>query len=474
MIIQDLIKGIHGTHKTEDNDITLQCNNGKVQTTKLFLASWSKFWKEILLGLEYSEDVVIVVDVDVSVLNKLGKFLSTGRINISGTQEYIEVIEGLEMLLPDLDLKDQQKLVMEDTNFEDEESVMDTDCDEYKYDVTENFICNLCLTYFSSKQKRDNHIENIHSKKNRYNCKVCAKIIFSKDGLVSHMKTHTHSSQHQCPDCKKIYRNESDLLKHFKSKGHSNESMRLRKFECSECDFTTNRVDSLYRHERNKHGLYNKKLDAISKTIERKGEVKCLKCDKKFTDTKLAEDHFTQESCEPIMCKDCGKEFNKTADLKLHIRDVHTENNFSCPSCDKVFKQKRNLNRHQKKCNPKETGSNDEIRKEVAHGKTSKTKKVNRNERKKLSKTDIKKLTENITEPDKEKKLDAITVCTKSKTFKQKLKKNKKMTELTKLEQSIENHLNSIEMKEDDYDDAEDDDYDDAEDNDYDDAEDND
>ena len=102
MIIQDLIKGIHGTHKTEDNDITLQCNNGKVQTTKLFLASWSKFWKEILLGLEYSEDVVIVVDVDVSVLNKLGKFLSTGRINISGTQEYIEVIEGLEMLLPDL------------------------------------------------------------------------------------------------------------------------------------------------------------------------------------------------------------------------------------------------------------------------------------------------------------------------------------------------------------------------------------
>ena len=42
---------------------------------------------------------------DISVLNKLGKFLSTGKVNISGTQEYIKVIEGLEMLLPDLDLK---------------------------------------------------------------------------------------------------------------------------------------------------------------------------------------------------------------------------------------------------------------------------------------------------------------------------------------------------------------------------------
>ena len=110
MIIQDLMKGIHGTHNAEDNDITLQCNNGKVQTTKLFLASWSEFWKEILLGFDNSEDVVIVVDVDVSVLNKLGKFLSTGKVNISGTQEYIEVIEGLEMLLPDLDLKTNRNL----------------------------------------------------------------------------------------------------------------------------------------------------------------------------------------------------------------------------------------------------------------------------------------------------------------------------------------------------------------------------
>ena len=52
--------------------------------------------------------------------------MSTGKINISGTQEYIEVIEGLEMLLPDLDLKNQQKLVIDDTNFEDEETAMDT------------------------------------------------------------------------------------------------------------------------------------------------------------------------------------------------------------------------------------------------------------------------------------------------------------------------------------------------------------
>ena len=255
MVVENIIERIHQTHNTDNSDITLQSNNGKVNTSRLFLASWSKFWKEILLGYDNAEDIVIVIDVSKSVLNKLCEFLSTGKVNILGAQENITIIEDTE------------------------ETDMETDYDKFRYEVNENFICNICLTYFSTKQKRDNHIENIHTKKNRYKCKVCAKIIYSKDGLVSHMKTHTCSSKHQFPDCKEIYKNKSDLLRHIKSKGHSHlnkhEKEEKRKFECSECDFTTNRVDSLYRHERNVHGLYNKKLNAISRTIETRRSILC-------------------------------------------------------------------------------------------------------------------------------------------------------------------------------------------------------
>ena len=94
-----------------------------------------------------------MLDVNKSVLNKLCKFLGTGKVIISGAQENIEVVEGLEMLLPDLDLGDQQKLVIEDTEDETEETIMKTDCDNFRYEVTKNFVCNLCLTHFSSKQK---------------------------------------------------------------------------------------------------------------------------------------------------------------------------------------------------------------------------------------------------------------------------------------------------------------------------------
>ena len=59
MVVQNIIERIHQTHKTENSDITLQSNNGKVHTTRLFLASWSKFWKEVLLGLDNGEEIVV-------------------------------------------------------------------------------------------------------------------------------------------------------------------------------------------------------------------------------------------------------------------------------------------------------------------------------------------------------------------------------------------------------------------------------
>ena len=134
MVVENIIERINQTHNTENSDITLQSNNGKVHTTRLFLASWSKFWKEILLGFDATEDIVIVIDVTKSVLNKVCEFLSTGKVNISGAQENIEVIEGLEILLPDLDLSDQQKLVIEDS--EETGMEMKTEDDKFRYEVT--------------------------------------------------------------------------------------------------------------------------------------------------------------------------------------------------------------------------------------------------------------------------------------------------------------------------------------------------
>ena len=34
----------------------------------------------------------------------------------------------------------------------------------------------------------------------------------------------------------------------------------------------------------------------------------------------------------------------------MHMRDVHEKAEFSCQHCNKKFRQKRNLTRHEKRC----------------------------------------------------------------------------------------------------------------------------
>ena len=86
-MVNHLIKTIQ---ETQIKDITIQAKDGKVCTTKLILASWSNFWKEILIDFDNSEDVLIWIDVDKVVLNKIYKFLTTGKVTISGPQENVK------------------------------------------------------------------------------------------------------------------------------------------------------------------------------------------------------------------------------------------------------------------------------------------------------------------------------------------------------------------------------------------------
>ena len=378
-IAKDIIENIDVTDK-HGNYIKICCINGNIKTTKLLLASWSSFWKNLLQEFDELEDsLAIYLEVDITVLKKMYTFLTTGQVKISGPQENIDVLAGLEMLLPNLELSDPSKLILEEAEITEKDENDDANnSDDFKFEVKENFICNICLVYFSGKQARDNHIKNIHNKPKTLDCEKCSKTFFSKSGLMSHMKIHNKKqNRFSCVECKKSYKNESDLLKHCKSKGHSEE---IQKFDCTECDFSTNRVDNLYRHERDVHGLYNIRVDSISKTLDLKGEVKCYKCNKIFTEFEEAKDHLLRETCDTIKCEDCDKIFRKKADLLLHIRDTHTGNTFSCQVCSKVFRQKRNLKRHAQKCKNK----NEHITENISED--TKLKKVvkERNKRKKL------------------------------------------------------------------------------------------
>ena len=205
------------------------------------------------------------------------------------------------------------------------------------------------------------------------------------------MKTHkSDQKKHKCTDCDKTYKYFSDLIRHCRTKEHtyperdqekksnkailyekckvckkdidrtymtshieSSHGEKSKKIKCDKCDFVTNRMDSLYRHERQIHNLFNMKVDAISKTISSKGKICCYDCGKEFTNVEKAENHMLETNCKPNKCNKCEKVFSQRSNLLLHIRDVHEGNKSVCNKCGKKFKQKRNLTRHALKCNSK-------------------------------------------------------------------------------------------------------------------------
>ena len=245
--------------------------------------------------------------------------------------------------------------------------------------------CRFCLKYFVRKSTLDRHIEIVHLKTKTCICTICDREFASNDGLKVHMKTHneSHPSNFKCPDCSKIYTNLSDLDRHCQINGHdylirdakkSNpkfikckichkwvgrmeyhmkkyHSDKSKTFSCDYCNFTTNRRDTLYKHERVSHDQHYRDFKAIQETLKTKTKLKCFDCSKIFETAGEIEKHIALGGCKENKCNDCGKTFNVRHNLLQHIREVHeVTETFECPFCNKIFNQKRGRDRHVKIC----------------------------------------------------------------------------------------------------------------------------
>ena len=107
-------------------------------------------------------------------------------------------------------------------------------------------------------------------------CGKCEYSTTSRQGLKIH-NTKIHSKINfeefpaACDICEKILENETSLKKHKKSE-HTNHSVR---FQCNECEFTANEVETLHVRFGRKHA-----------------EIKqCGLCDKNFDTSKMVDDH---------------------------------------------------------------------------------------------------------------------------------------------------------------------------------------
>ena len=420
-------------NKPKNCDVIIQCNNGQVYCTKVLLAAGSSFWREVLADND-NDAFVFFPESNVRTMRNLIKFFSSGMVNMNH-QEYYEIRDSISILMPEMDIKQFDMILREkfkhledlcrdwlpnlqqyDVDKEVKRAEMKrlrrevkqkqnkADClnchvhcpkpkkrglESYKSfdtfeidDEEKDYVCNICLSRFSRKEARDNHVKNIHFKEQTYLCKVCGKQLASKNGLEAHMNLHTDQPKHKCPECDKNYKTNSDLLKHCRAKGHmfpeieaeevTEADLRTkctichkyvlhferhmnvyhcRKFKCHKCSFTTDRKDSLDKHMQLVHKLFNKKLGSISKNMKAKDKYGCFDCGNEYDKEEDIVDHITMlKDCNEIKCDQCDKIFTLRYNLNRHIRDVHDRKSYKCPHCDKEYSQERNRDRHAKNC----------------------------------------------------------------------------------------------------------------------------
>ena len=241
------------------------------------------------------------------------------------------------------------------------------------FHVKEETECHICLKMFSRPAHCKAHMENIHSGEKRHQCVKCGNKFKTEKGLKTHLqRSHENESKDPfiCTICGAVFLLKSSLVRHCKAKQHnsypktgsttkkkkSRESSETetikcnichkiiasyalelhmkkdhtkvgREFKCKECEFETNRNDSLLRHYRERHNTYQTDLAAIKATFkDGVSSYQCPDCKKILRTKEDVEDHLVGKICS-LTCNICNKTFTRKHYLKQHKKRIHKDIN---------------------------------------------------------------------------------------------------------------------------------------------------
>ena len=110
-----------------------------------------------------------------------------------------------------------------------------------------------------------------------------------------------------------------------------------KRHQCSVCDKSYSRSDTLRAHERDAHGSYSDRR-----------RVKCSTCKGSFASIRELKRHeVTHENKPSYQCSVCHRSFNRSDNLKAHER-THENNSIECENekCAEVFGSNSAYERH--------------------------------------------------------------------------------------------------------------------------------
>jgi len=326
----------------EFSDVTLACEDGRVEAHRLVLSSASPVFRMILQQTNHPHPLVYMRGVEVATLEAVLDYIYCGEANLleKDLPDFLKHAEELQLkglsALSAQDLpQDMESFSKFDEVFEPKgtpgltflahpqgrgrsenppeiEYQRNTQVEEDQIFLIRN-IQEQKLVDENIKENEEDHHTKLSMMKQvdgAWVCKVCGKEKKTKYAIKSHLETHVDGTQFKCKSCKKYFETWDNLRSHLKDSEH----------------ILQNFGDFLGKQE-------NTKTEPFYETPKYPASV---------------DPGTLMEKVEGVWtCKVCGKDTKLNKDhMKGHV-ETHIEGlQYTCSICNKIYTTKDNLRGH--------------------------------------------------------------------------------------------------------------------------------